>query len=397
MKILTFLSILTFSIGIQTSVSIPAGMHILGFLPAAYFIFKSRASQLDISQSFMFLFSFILIWFTSGLTHLPQIIDPKDAFGDLKYWIFGLIFPFALVNFFSTDQTKKIRLLINTLLLTIIVAAIVGIIRVKFGFDPVKFKYKEFHERAGGFYGYMRYAYNLQYLIVAMTSFIIYRKSLKQYFSTSLLYVAYAFGWMGLLFSQTRGALLATLLGTIVVLFFKNKRLGLKIFAASLVLGAISLGIVFTGGSEKIRILEKHNSSSNTVRLSQFSAAFEAFKENPLLGLGPGQFRHQVRDIKIRHNLPHQEYYGQHAHNIYLEMLANLGILGLLGFLLWIFSWFWEEWKTNDLWSRGFSIPLILTCLSSGLVEYVFNSTGSFTVFFIYSLSLTRRFLKQAP
>lgn len=391
-NILTFLALMAFALGIQTSVSIPAGLHIFGFIASAIILLGQKPRLEAVPKSFWFLALFIISWIISGVINFENLVDMKDAWGDLKYWIFGLIFTFPLSVYISNNQSRKTKFLIQCLLITVILALFVGFVKLRFGYDLAKFQFRDdIHPRLGGFYGYMRYAYNLQYLIVAMTGLIVYRHQFSDIFSKPLILLALTSGWIGLIFSQTRGALIATITGILTITFFKNKKLGLKFSAFFFILLIIGLGVVFTGGSQRIRILEKYNSLSNTVRLSQFQSAVEAFRENPLWGLGPNQFRHQVRDIKIRHYIQHQEYFGQHAHNIYLEIMANLGIIGLISFLLWIGSWIIEEYKSSSLFSKAFALPLIITCLVAGTVEYVFNSTGAFTLLLVYSLSIAIR------
>ena len=61
-------------------------------------------------------------------------------------------------------------------------------------------------------------------------------------------------------------------------------------------------------------------------RLPSQRAAIEAWKQKPLLGVGYGEFMY------------HTHYYSINSHNTYLEVLAELGTLGLIIYLYLIFS-----------------------------------------------------------
>ncbi|MES2817986.1 MAG: O-antigen ligase family protein [Pseudomonadota bacterium] len=67
-------------------------------------------------------------------------------------------------------------------------------------------------------------------------------------------------------------------------------------------------------------------------RLIIWGVVFEVFQENPLFGVGLGNFRDAffARDVLLNVELG---YPSLHAHNTYLEILAGTGLLGLLGYL----------------------------------------------------------------
>jgi O-antigen ligase len=392
---LTFLALFTFAIGILTSVTIPAGLHIFGSISGIYYLSKRKHLIKGLPLSAYALLLFCLSWIISTLVNFSSINAFGKSFGSIKYWLFSIVFMFPLAAYFKQDRTKQIRLLLNILLSTIILSLVVGILRSKFHFDPVKFQSKWFHPRLGGFYEFMRYAYNVQFWLIIMSGLLLFREQLKKYFSLPLLLVALASGWIGLILSETRGALLATLAGLLVLLLIKNKKMGIYFGAALIALLVASLAIVFSGGSEKIRILEKYNSSSNTIRVSQFQAAIAATRENPILGLGPNQFRFNVEDIKKRYELQHQDYIGQHAHNIYLEVMANFGMVGITLFLAWLFLWGKELISGQNMILKALLLPCFVAILVSGMVEYLFNSTGSFTIFLFYSISGANYLLKR--
>jgi putative inorganic carbon (hco3(-)) transporter len=70
-----------------------------------------------------------------------------------------------------------------------------------------------------------------------------------------------------------------------------------------------------------------------TTRYDAWSAAAELAVENPLLGVGPGNFRFYYNELTDRPAGTHNLYV---AHNAYLDVAAELGIVGMVLFLLYL-------------------------------------------------------------
>ena len=70
-----------------------------------------------------------------------------------------------------------------------------------------------------------------------------------------------------------------------------------------------------------------------TTRYDAWSAAAELAVEKPLLGVGPGNFRFYYNELTGRPAGTHNLYV---AHNAYLDVAAELGILALILFLLYL-------------------------------------------------------------
>lgn len=71
-------------------------------------------------------------------------------------------------------------------------------------------------------------------------------------------------------------------------------------------------------------------------RMAQWYAAWNMFLDYPLIGLGIGNFK----AFYPEYTLPQFWLAGQHAHNYYLNTLAETGILGLTAYLLFVVSSF---------------------------------------------------------
>ena len=93
------------------------------------------------------------------------------------------------------------------------------------------------------------------------------------------------------------------------------------------------------------RIAKGFDQNENLDRLRMWQAGYRAWSQHPWLGLGPGQgaslqlVYDQVAE-ETGHKFNHVANVG--VHNIFLQTLVDLGILGALPLLLWWF-WTWGE------------------------------------------------------
>jgi O-antigen ligase len=70
--------------------------------------------------------------------------------------------------------------------------------------------------------------------------------------------------------------------------------------------------------------------------LKIYNASLHIFLENPFLGTGLKSFLYECKKLQNNNNSNKSFTCSTHPHNIYLEILVNQGILGLILFLLFI-------------------------------------------------------------
>lgn len=90
-------------------------------------------------------------------------------------------------------------------------------------------------------------------------------------------------------------------------------------------------GAPFTTGKPASETLAGPAEYQAEPRLKLWRAALNIWREYPLLGIGPDQFRRNYHEY-VSDTLPDERH---HVHNVYLEALANTGIVGLaaIGYL----------------------------------------------------------------
>ena len=154
---------------------------------------------------------------------------------------------------------------------------------------------------------------------------------------------------LAVIFSWSRGAWLSFAAGTAVLVLFWPKKLWQAILLLTiggvLFFGGVQAGVVpasiterITSFSEDLRFGDVRGEDINDAnyaileRLAHWQAALDMARDNVWLGVGFGNYEPSYADYALL-NWP---YPLGHAHNYYLNLLAEIGVLGLAAYvLLW--------------------------------------------------------------
>jgi len=144
-------------------------------------------------------------------------------------------------------------------------------------------------------------------------------------------------------------------------------RVGLFAFGVFVLVQAANLWTdVFTGpggrpdssGERLIRYLEiGAGTGERPIRVQLFMYAWSMFLSNPLLGIGFGEYA--WRAFELAADLPGGAPPGldRHSHNLFLQLLAETGIAGLLCFAIPLALWFarisWRNLDPERCWAIG--------------------------------------------
>lgn len=111
-------------------------------------------------------------------------------------------------------------------------------------------------------------------------------------------------------------------------------------------------------------------------------AAWGVWKDHPILGVGPGQFRKVYSDYSD--NLAPDEHL--ETHNIFLEALANTGVAGLAAIIFLLASAIWYQFLLVRNRSLNDGMRLLSLGLLAALVAYV---THGMLDFFLWQNGVT--------
>ena len=127
---------------------------------------------------------------------------------------------------------------------------------------------------------------------------------------------------------------------------------------------------------EKVASLtELTDDQSLTQRLRYYSAALNSVQENPIFGVGIGNW--EIESIKYESKYLRSYVVPYHAHNDYLETAAETGILGAILYyipiLLIVFLLFKKAIEKNPKRENNFIYFIILLSISTYLIDALFN------------------------
>jgi O-antigen ligase len=212
-----------------------------------------------------------------------------------------------------------------------------------------------------------------------------------------LLYLT-AVGLMGvaLILSGSRGGLVSLIAMVVFTLILANwnrrsERIGLKIGLTVLLVGVLIAGAILIGGESSLtRFAETAVSNDITTnRTYIWGVTLEVIKNNLPFGAGIGAFAAAYTPYDTMNGIERVEQ----AHNDYLQILADAGIVGLIlaGFFVYqLFRTGFESVKTGNLFRRGVAVGAFAGCfaiLVHSIFDFVLHTTA-ITVMFLTLVSM---------
>lgn len=178
----------------------------------------------------------------------------------------------------------------------------------------------------------------------------------------------------------------AIFVGTLFIIRNQSKNVRV-IFLVSFALGVVLLFYSQMDTEKFQQFIDFSSRSSSTVRLQVYEIAWALIKENPVFGIGLGQFEHvyQTKAVEILGHTPF-EWVMIHPHNVFLAFWLNLGILGLSGFL-WLsykaLLWLYER----DTKERALAALMLVGILVHGLFDTpIFKNDLAFEFWLIMAI-----------
>ncbi len=368
-------SLVFYSIGLTTSISILSLSHIFILVPCLVLSFYTNWQSLP--KSAYGLLAFVLAIYLSFIFNFDIMRVGFKPIFKTKYFLIGFL---SIVPLFFILKTKisstKIRTLIYLSIISTLIAVIAGAIGRHTGFNPILMKTVNVDRNSGLMGMVLNHAHNLSYFLTIYTCcLIIFWRNIKKNHKILLVSALIIF-LFGLYTTYTRGAILAFIAG---VIGFNLKSLK-NLVLTSIVLAALGL----TGYFANYKNFQREG--SNVERLSMWKAALSAYQERPIFGWGYLNFEHHSLDIKKKYNYEALTF-GGHAHNSILEVMASTGSVGFLAFLTWIGFWVRELFLRSDKWAK---VELAALCafFVGGLTQSTIGlGINLFFIMFVYSLS----------
>jgi O-antigen ligase len=205
-----------------------------------------------------------------------------------------------------------------------------------------------------------------------------------------------ALSGLAVFLTQSRGGVLALIGALVLTGWFLTSRWAtrIKMMVAGVLVSALLIGPVLSG----VQRFQHVDIETESTRLAAWGAAVILFTEHPAMGVGYGNYR-TLFDTYV----PGAEAESVDAHNLYLELLADTGIMGFAVFFAVIGMFILQVRKylrSPDLVVRIIAVGAfgaIASALIHGFVDFLFVVSPQFGQLFFLILALGMCALRMAP
>ena len=235
---------------------------------------------------------------------------------------------------------------------------------------------------------YSKYAEAISALFVLFAAIAIQKRNRYSILCGAIALI----GWLAIVFSLGRTQFIAGLCGIIAFAVFALIKRGRGIsskkalvFVSLFILITVFSQISFTENSSQTTLKrlsgDENSRMSFQVRLLVWQIAFESFKQNPMLGTGAENFAINYKDARkaVAETHPndanlalYEEILPERAHNEFLQILAELGIVGVL-----IFVWLLFGILRLAFSMRRRKISLLTIAALAGICAFLVSSLAS--------------------
>jgi len=139
----------------------------------------------------------------------------------------------------------------------------------------------------------------------------------------------------GIVVSFSRGGFLGLVVVWIGVLLMTRRRLAVigLTFTAVLALSALAP----PGYFEEMQTMQNEEDGTRKERIMMWGFAWKAFEDNPIFGVGPGNIPWRIGDYEEYDDKSGRSHLGFQMHSIYLTLLPELGITGVVLYSMLVF------------------------------------------------------------
>jgi len=329
-----------------------------------FYIFSNDHKKIKLSSPIIIITIYIVYLL------LRTLLQPVPVFGFQQlYYLFPYALLFIIISQLQINKKEKL-FISNTFLFSFIISILFGVY--------LQAKHSSFSNFSRLQLTWANSNYLASYLLVTI-GFVVFswktsREKWIRYIALASLVVALIF----MLWTQSRGGLVSLILVLLFIYIIysikQRKRLHIIISIALLLLLVISSYFVF----KTIR------PQTVTFRARIYKADAEYIKHNWLAGSGLGTFVREFPQYRLSdYKLIGQEDIISHAHNEFIEIWAETGIIGLALFIIFLIALF-GQYKRNLKSNNKYFIYAIAFSLILLLIHNLFSITMRIPPILIY-------------
>lgn len=321
---------------------------------AAWICSKSQTSKLAMfkNKQFLLLLLFFLVIGASRLVNGNAVFGHWYVLENLKFCILF----FLIIN--AINSKKEL----NSLLLVLIIIN-----------TYLAYKAMVYHRTLGfriaiPHYGMWDSRNNFAASLVATLpfSYFFLKKSnnfiKKMIFGLSIMLLS-----INTLYTYSRGGMLA-LIFVLLIIFIQDKN-KVKMIIVSFFILLFLLPKIPASVHERFNSINTYEEDASSMgRIAAWHAGLAMLKENPLLGVGVGNFNSQIIHY-VPEDLKQYVFKGKAAHNMYIQVGSETGYIGLFVFLLLFGSIFHDVFKIRKLCKNNLHIENVWIATKSILIS----------------------------
>lgn len=320
----------------------------------------------------------------AGVEGIPRMISLDPFWTKVSALHFLALFIFFAALLAYTDTTRRLRKVVWLITIFGFVYAFYAILQAVLSPNKIYGIYeRQFASPFGSFVNRHNFAAFME-MTIAVPLGLIFAGAVQR---DRRLLVMTAIGLMGvaLILSGSRGGLIALLaqIFFLVILTTKTKNAGqtaLKIGLSVALVAVIVAGSMLIGGESSLTRLAETSLSKDitTNRTHIWSVTLDVIVNNLPFGAGLGAFGVAYTPYDSMSGIERVEQ----AHNDYLQVLADAGIVGLIIGAFFIFRLFhtgMRNIKTENTFKRGVAIGALAGCfavLVHSLFDFVLHTTA---------------------
>ena len=179
-----------------------------------------------------------------------------------------------------------------------------------------------------------------------------------------------------LLFSQVRGVWVASVV-VLGVFFLGYQKRSKKLFALCCAVLVLATAILMVDPVllERVKTISDAKNLANVERFYMWQSAWTMFIEEPLFGLGLGQFQHFYSSEYHYLLSVAREPNHAHPHNVVMTFLAEtgaIGVSGFCGFFIYVLKELYGKYRTEHNAAAFIAFLAIVGFLAAGMTDNVF-------------------------
>lgn|GEM_PF-2333144 len=338
---------------------------------------------------------FHLFFLSASLLSAFLAFDVHQGFRG--FWDIFRYFIVFLIIINNVDSDKKVKLLVSLFIISILVGGIWGI------FESLKAPTDYLAELSIHSLGHQNHTATYLLIIFALVFGVVININAKFIFRLISLFSLIFIGFL-ILLTNSRTAMI-TLVFMLVAFIFAEKKWKILLISGLLLfcsfVGLFAFSSLNKTGSFGKKIISEYSSLANPLqdrffqqRLGLWKRTLKLIEKNPVLGVGPRNF-----DLAMRGKDGHG---ASHAHNLFVNIGAEMGLVGLAAVLLWLLCYIYTWFKSKSilvtdldkaLWLS--TLGAFITIVISGLATTTLHTEGAIAFVSVIGLMLVSLKIKR--